>query len=286
MTIGQPLAFLLLAPLAAVALLLWFRADLLVSVLPGHWDRVVAPELRGFLAGRTTDKARGDLLLCLAALALLVTALAEPGIEAGPDSNYGNQSGRVIVLDLGSGLNIRDQRLFAQQLIEAAPETPTAIVAVAADAYDIVPLTTDRRQLSRYLSVLEPRHMPEAGRALHIGLAHAEATLSQAGIVASQIVLVTGGPVPDTNTTSTASDAIRVVAALGPDTAGWAEFVEAQNARLADPQDPIGITTELREAIEDRLRARSDSPHTNLTPLLIGLALLLWLALFRRRSSP
>ena len=101
---------------------------------------------------------------------------------------------------------------------------------MAGDAFDIVPLTRDRRQLSRYLAVLEPGHMPEAGRALHLGLAHAEATLARAGIAASQIVLVTGGPPPEDLATVAPSEALRAVAVPTLETEIWSAFAEQQQA--------------------------------------------------------
>ena len=196
MTFGAPLLLLLLLPLAAIFWLTRRRGGLLLSHLPGHWDRIVEPGLRAFLARRIPERSKGQLTLCLAISVLLVLALARPGIETEDSADYGNLSGRVIVLDLGAGIDVRDQRLFAQRLLEASPGVPAAVVAVSGDAFDIVPLTTDQAQVSRYLQVLHPSMMPAPGRALNLGAAHGEAVLERAGVVAGQVVLVTGGVPP------------------------------------------------------------------------------------------
>lgn len=283
MTFAAPSTLLLVVPLALAGLFVWLRGDLLVSALPGQWNRIVAPGLRRFLAQRMPERRRGQLGLCLTIAALLVVALARPGIEAGGAPTYGNLSGRVLVLDLGADGDVRDQRLFARRLFEQSLGIPTAIVAVAGDAYDVVPLTTDRRQAFRYLSALEPSVMPEAGRALHRGLAHGEAVLKKAGIVAGQVVLVTNGRPPPQGDQAPPSGLLRAVAVMGPRTLAWADYAEGQDARLVGPTELASVVRDLDDAVSYQRRTRAATTQIDLTPWLIGLALCLWLGLFRRR---
>ena len=284
MTFGAPLLLLLLLPLAAVFWLTRRRGGLLLSHLPGHWDRIVEPGLRAFLARRLPERGGGQLNLCLAIAALLVLALARPGLETDEAADYGNLSGRVIVLDLGAGIDVRDQRLFAQGLLEASPGVPAAVVAVAGDAFDIVPLTTDRAQVSRYLQVLHPSLMPTPGRALQLGAAHGEAVLERAGVVAGQVVLVTGGAPPRTPRGAKGAGRPRVLVALESGTADWSAIADALGAELAAPSDLAAIAEELEEVVGEKLRTAGPAAHRDLTPWVVALALLLWLTLFRRKA--
>lgn len=284
MTFGAPLLLLLLLPLAAVFWLTRRRGGLLLSQLPGHWDRMVEPGLRAFLARRIPERGGRQLKLCLAIAALLVLALARPGFEPEEAADYGNLSGRVIVLDLGAGIDIRGQRLFAQRLLEESPGVPAAVVAVAGDAFDIVPLTTDRAQVARYLQVLHPSMMPAPGRALHLGAAHGEAVLERAGVVAGQVVLVTGGAPPRPPRGANGGGRPRVLVALESGTADWGAIAEALGAELTAPSDLASIAQELEAVVGEKLRSGGPAAHRDLTPWLVALVLLLWLTLFRRKA--
>ncbi len=285
MTFDVPAALLLLVPLILSSLLVRRGGTWSLSGMPGHWDRIVEPALRRFLARRNPERRASQFGTCLAIAMILVIALAGPGIEVGQPKLYGNLSGRVIVLDLGAGIDVRDQRLLAQRLVEGSPKVPAAIVAVAADAFDVVPLTTDQVQISRYLQVLEPSLMPEAGRSPHLGLAHGEAILRNAGIVAGQTVLITGGAPPTPPSDAPPSSGLRTIVALGAEASGWSDFAEAFNARLAAPAKLSTIADDLDDSVRQKARAGGAQGHFDLTPLAVAAALALWFFLFRRRAT-
>lgn len=290
--VTYPLALLLLLP--ALALALWPRAAgaALPAGLPGDWARVVEPALRAIAAGGDQDTRPGRVgRLPLAIWCLLVVALAGPGIESGTRQAFGNLAGRVIVLDLGSSSDMAAQRVAAGRLLDRSPEVPTAVVAATSDAFDVMPLTRDRRQIERYLQVLDPGMMPVGGRALALAFGHAETILVRAGIVAGQVVLVTGGAPPASAAPGvparTASPWLRAVVVVGPGAqrsrAAWQAYAESEAARLSEGEQLSAVTDDLARAVAQASREAGDRARLDLTPWLIAVAAALWLGLFRRR---
>jgi len=282
-TFAEPLALLLLLPVAAAALAL-HRQPAAARRLPGAWRRLVEPALRPALAGGIIGGG-GQARLAAAAAALLALALARPLADLGNAPDYANLAGRVIVVDLGAGAGAGDAKLAAAALVAAAGPVPTAIVAAAGEAYTVAPLTTDRTHLERYLRVLTPEIAPVAGRALHTGLAHAEALLREAGIAVGQIVLVSGGPAPAHDVDIAPSETLRVMLAAGGNEADWQAFAAANGAEVRGPQDIAEIAAGLERAAERKLRRSAAGAFAELAPWLTGLAMLLWLGFFRRRTA-
>ena len=285
MSFGLPIALLLLLPLTAAGALIWRHGDVAVAALPGHWRRLVEPRLRAYLGRGIAEGRNPQLALCLAVLTVLVVALSRPALDSAQAPDYGNLTGRVVVLDLSGAANVTDERLFVQRLIEESPEVPTALVAVAADAFDVVPLTTDGSYLLRYLQVVEPELMPRTGRALNLGLAHAQSVLTAAGIVAGQVVLVSGGEPPRNSPIAPTTQALRDIVVPEARMPAWADYATASGARLDGLADVPRIVAELNEAVDALTRTRTKDQRFDLTPWLIGLAMLLWLGLFRRRVA-
>ncbi len=285
MTFAQPLVLLLIVPVIALAALVRRRSPMVVAGLPGAWGRAVAPPLRGYLARQLSARRFGQVGLCAAIATLLAVALARPLIEAEGGADFANLVGRVIVLDLHAGAEFQEQRLIAERLIDVSPAVPTAIVAIAGEAYTIVPFTTDRRQAERYLQVLSPTLMPVQGRALHAGIAHAEALLSSAGVAIGQIVLTASGEAPQDAVAIARSRSLRAV--IAPDRApqSWQAFAETYDAELAARDELAGIVASLERAVDRFRRRHAPSGYVDLSPWAIGLALVLWLGLFRRRAQ-
>ncbi len=285
MTFAEPLALLLLLPVAAAALLLHRRPAAASRRLPGAWRRLVEPALRSALADGIVGGGGGQARLAAAAAVLLVLALARPLVDLGNAPDYANLAGRVVVVDLGAGAGAQDAKLAAAGLVGAAGPVPTAIVAAAGEAYTVVPLTTDQAHLERYLRVLTPEIIPVAGRALHTGLAHAEALLRGAGIAVGQIVLVSGGPAPAHDVDIAPSETLRVMLAAAGSAADWEAFAAANDADVRGPQDIAEIAAGLERAAEQKLRRSAAGSFTDLAPWLTGLAMLVWLGFFRRRTA-
>ena len=286
MSFGVPAALLLLLPVAAAGVVFRRSDDLVGILLPGQWRRVVEPRLRRFMAGSISGKRWGQLALCLITLAIVTLALARPHLDSVNQPDFGNLSGRVLVLDASGSADLGQQRLFSQNLIETSSDTPTALVAVAGDAFDVVPLTTDQRYLQRYLQVISPELMPAQGRAIELGLAHAGSILNDAGVVAGQVVLVTGGEPVAAGTTTLPDKIVRTVVVPDPELAAWREYATESGSQLAGTDEISRVIAWLDEATDrhgwDRLRAA----RLDLTPILIGIAMVLWLGLSRRRVMP
>ena len=283
----HPLALLLLLPALVLALSPRAARAFVPAGLPGDWAKVIVPELRPLAAGGTPEVARdGALAVPLAIWCLLVLALAGPGIESGTRQGFGNLAGRVIVLDLGAGADVTAQRVAANRLLDLAPEVPTAIVAATADAFDVMPLTRDRRQIDRYLQVVDPGLMPLGGRATGLAIGHAEGLLQRAGIVVGQVVLVTGGT-PPASPPGAASGWLRavVVVRTGSDRQreAWRGYAVTAAARLADDETLAPVAQDLARTAALAARQAGEWVRLDLTPLPIAAAAVLWLLLFRRR---
>lgn len=282
----QPWALAGMPAVGLLAVLLFGRRRSALAALPGDWARIVEPPLRRYLAGDGARDRRGPLALCLLIAALIVLALARPALDRPDGSRFAAIAGRVVVADLGGAApDVARLRLAVSDLLDAATDVPTALIAVAGDAYAVVPLTTDATQIRRYLGALAPDVMPEEGRALHRGLTRAEAMLSRAGVAIGQIVLVSAGPPPDPAPATVATDVERIVAPLAG-SEGWEDLAAAHQARLVEAGELPAIATGLHQRAADLTRARAPDAVLELTPYVVGLALCLWLALFRRREGP
>ncbi len=284
MIISYPLVLLLLVP--AVAAFAWLarRGDRYLARLPGDWERLVVPSLRVIVGREATQGAAPQLLGFLALWAVLVIAVARPVWKLEDAANFSNIVGRVIAMDLGGGADIHSQRLAAAALIDSAPEVPTALVVGSGDAFNVVPLTTDRNFIDRYLNVITSDVMPTEGQEIPVMVAHSEAVLTRAGVVVGQVVVLVGGEPPDL-----ANEYLprwtRVVVAEPDSRVQWSSYANYLDARLVSYDDLTPVVDDLERQIE-RARHRGDRAAVHdLTPYLLALAALLWLTLFRQRRT-
>lgn len=284
MSFVTPSALLLMLPALALMgwILLWRGSDALR--LPGHWHRLIDPVMQPFMARQVVSPNRMPWVFWLAVWTLLVLGLARPVIGWAAPSDFGNLAGRVIALDMGAGVPVERQKLLVYRIIEASPATPTALVVATAEAFDIVPFTTDRSHIERYLEVLSADVMPVAGRATGIAVVHAERVLQRAGLAVGQLVLLSGGRAPPSDTVA-AGDWLRAVVVddAAPE---WQVYARSIGARLADGSSLDDVIDDLDDAVADALRGGDRSGDLELRPWLIAGAALLWLLYFRRiRSS-
>lgn len=280
MRIELPEALLLMLPALAVVawIVVWRGVETLR--LPGHWHRLIDAPMQRFMAGRVVSPGRVPWPLWLAVWTLLVVGLARPVIGSATPADYGNLAGRVIAMDLGADADIEEQKLLVYRILDAAPATPTALVVATAEAFAIVPFTTDRAYFKRYLDVLGPEVMPVEGRALGIAITHSESVLDRAGLAVGQLVLLTGGqpPQPDTQR---AGDWLRAIV-VETDSDAWEGYANAVDARLSGPGDLDNLIDDLDRAVADALRDGNPTGDFELAPWLIACAGLLWLVFFRR----
>ena len=284
MIISYPLVLFLLVP--AIAAFAWLvrRGDLYLARLPGDWERLVKPALRNIVGREATQGGAPQLLSFFVLWVVLVTAISRPVWKLEDAANFPNIAGRVIAMDLGGGADIHSQRLAAAALLDSAPDVPTALVVGSGDAFNVVPLTTDRDFMNRYLNVITPDVMPLEGQALPVTVAHSEAILTRAGVVVGQVILLTGGE-PPTLGDEYLRRWTRVVVTEPESRGEWVDYANYLGARLVSYDDLTSVIDDLEREIE-RAQHRGDNAAVyDLTPYLLGVAVLLWLALFRRRRT-
>lgn len=284
MSILAPFALLLLGA-ALAAILLFRRSGRLGSAgLPGDWARLIDAPLRRRLATGPMGRDRSRIWLAVAAAVFLILALAHPVQEREGAPDYANLAGRVLVIEMAPGVDPAPQRRIAERLIDASPDIPTAIVAVAGEGFDVAPLTTDRAHLLRYLKVLGPHLMPESGRRPAAGLIHAEALLARAGVIAGQVAFIPAtaptGPRPPKR-----GPALRAVIATEALYNAWGHEAGAWGAALSEEGDIAPVLAALEGAYREARIAAAPDAALDLRPWLTGVAALFWLGLFRRRSA-
>lgn len=282
MSFALPLVLILIAPLAALFYFLASGRLAMTGRLPGAWDRLVAPPLRRYIADRAASGRNLAPFLALAIAGLIVVALARPGADMGDEIDLTGIAGRVIVLDAST--DISRQAVFVRELEEADPSLPTAIIAVAGDAYLIVPFTTDPAQTHRYLNVLTPDMMPEGGRRLHLGFALAEKVLARAGYPAGQIILTSDQP-PPAPVAIAPSATLRTIAVLGQRPANWTAFADIYGADVIGESRAKDASAPLLFKARTKAASTLQGARYDLSPWLIGAAMLGWLMLFRRRAT-
>tara|TARA_B100001123_G_scaffold212430_1_gene239910 strand:- start:1506 stop:2363 length:858 start_codon:yes stop_codon:yes gene_type:complete len=284
MSVSYPLVLLLLVP--AIAAFAWLarRGDLYLARLPGDWERLVKPPLRTMVGREATQGGAPQLLSFLVLWVVLVAAVSKPVWELEDAPNLPNIAGRVIAMDLGGPADTHLQRIAAATLIDAAPDIPTALVVGSGDAFNVVPLTTDRDFTNRYLNVITPDVMPVEGRALPVTVAHSEAVLTRAGVAVGQVILLTGGQPP-----ALGDEYLRRwTRVLVTESESWGEWVDYANylgARLVSYDDVTSVIDDLEGEIKRAQHRGDNSAVHDLTPYLLGVAVLLWLTIFRRRRT-
>lgn len=282
MSFIAPLAFALLIPLGAI---FWasraprFNA---AALLPGTWGAVVAPRFRAIVSGQSRLSAAKAPFLTLGLAALVALSLTRPGLDLQDPEAFSGVGGRVVVMDIGADLS--RHRQFLDQLHGADRMTSTAVVAVSGDAYRVTPFTTDRAHIDRYVRVLSADMMPRPGQQPHLGLAHAERLLDEAGYLVRQVVFLSKRPAPPEIVTVPIANADRIVVDLGDGTS-WRDWAEAQQAEMMGRDQVSALASDFTAATRAAARAELPDARFDLTPMLIALAALLFLLKFRRRED-
>ena len=195
----RPLWFLALLPLPW---LLWRLA----RVNPGAeaWRGLVDAHLLAHLLVEEGARARRlpRVLLTLGWL-LGVTALAGPVWERLPAPLYQAQAQRVIILDLSPDMDAQDltpsrlarARFEILDLLAAAAEGETALLAYGAEPFVVSPLTQDAATIAAQVPDLETALLPVRGpKRTDLALEAAGGLLKRSGSPEGDIILVTADP--------------------------------------------------------------------------------------------
>jgi len=195
----RPLWFLALLPLPWV---LWR----LGRTNPGAeaWRGLVDAHLLRHLLVEEPGRARPLPLVLLALGWLLgVAALAGPAWERLPQPLFEAQAQRVIVLDLSPDMDAQDlapsrlarARFEVLDLLAAASEGQTALLAYGAEPFIVAPLTRDAATIAAQVPDLETALLPVKGpKRTDLALAEAGANLTRAGSQEGDIILITADP--------------------------------------------------------------------------------------------
>ena len=203
-----------LLALPALGLLVWLLRDSLSA--HSAWRKVIDPALLPHLTAGPSGlgSSRRIVILALVASVLISLALAGPSWRQLPQPVYDSPLHRVLVMDLSAAMNAADikpsrlarSKLLAQQLLNNQDEGDTALVAFAADAFSVVPLTSDRNTVSHLLSSLSTDLMPSPGDNLAAGIDEARRLLEQGGASRGDIVVLTA-TTPDAKAKQASEDA-------------------------------------------------------------------------------
>ncbi|PYE35295.1 Ca-activated chloride channel family protein [Idiomarina fontislapidosi] len=187
-------------------------------------------------------------------------ALSGPTWERLPQPVYQLDSGQVVVLDMSPSLLAEDVnpnrltrlRFKAMDLVRSGLDGDTGLIAYAADAFTISPLTEDNNNLLTLIPSLSPEIMPASGNNPLRALKHANQLLTNAGYSRGDIYWLTDGV--DTQDMADVSNYLRAtehrVSILGVGTADGAPIRGADGALAKDKYGQVIVA----KLYPDRLR--------------------------------
>ncbi len=193
----RPLWFLAIIPLAMV---IWRMSN--QSLNQRGWAGIIDDALlpHVLISKETRAKKWPKFLLSILGL-LSIIALAGPVWEKLPQPVYRNQSALVIAIDLSRSMDAADlkpsrlvrARFKIADLLKQRKEGQTALLAYAADAYTVTPLTDDVETILSQLKALSTDLMPQQGSRADRAMLKASDLLKQAGASSGDILLITDG---------------------------------------------------------------------------------------------
>lgn len=263
----------------------------------GAWTQAMDPELleamrrMGRITGGTPRRAWLPALI----LMVLGVALAGPGIERRDVAGFRNLDAVVIVMDLSPSVT-EDGQLFdllttARIVVERAGTRQVGLIVYAGEAYVAAPLTTDARALTGTLALIDAETMPLQGSNPGAGLALAEKMLTEAKILAADVVLLTDGAEIDANAVASArrlaarNAPVSVIQLTGsPETAA---LIRTGSGKLATISDPFPVVNHIAGRLAERLGETDYSMLVirDLGRLLLVAALLLAVFVLPRRGT-
>ncbi len=190
----------------------WFWAVLpllfLVALLArnkakgGNWQSVVDPALLPhLLVGENLRQRRWPLAMITLAGLLAITALAGPVWQKLEQPVFSQPSSLVILLDLSRSMDATDTKpsrlarakLKLKDILQRRREGETALIAYAADAFVVTPLSSDSQTIASQLSGLTTDLMPAQGSRPDLALSKGRELLHQASRISGSLLLVSDG---------------------------------------------------------------------------------------------
>ncbi|MCW9025187.1 MAG: VWA domain-containing protein [Gammaproteobacteria bacterium] len=184
-------------PLLVISVFLWRR-----RLLSRSWETVIDPNLLPhLLIGKTDTRSHWPVIIFFIIGVLIITALAGPAWKQLPQPVYKPQSALVIVLDLSRSMDAGDikptrlerARFKISDILKQRHEGQTALIAYAADAFTVSPLTDDAKTIDSLVPSLNTYLMPAQGSRVDKALLKAKELFTNAGIQSGHILLITDG---------------------------------------------------------------------------------------------
>lgn len=164
------------------------------------WASIIDKRLLPHLLQGTQVRSKPAPFIRLFLLgSLIIFALAGPAFEKRPQPVFKTQSALVILLDLSRSMDttdIKPSRLSRahfkiNDILKLRKEGQTALIAYAASAYVIVPLTDDAQTIASQVPALETDIMPSQGSRLDKALEKAQQLFNNAGHARGDILVIT-----------------------------------------------------------------------------------------------
>jgi len=191
----RPYWLLALLPLA---LIIWLAAR--TQSHSRSWASVIDKRLLPhLLKGVTVHKKNMPIKRLFLLGFIVIFALAGPAFEKRPQAVFKTQSALVILLDLSRSMDatdIKPSRLSRahfkiNDILSQRKEGQTALIAYAANAYVVSPLTDDANTISSQVPALETYIMPAQGSRLDIALNKAAELFTNAGQSSGDVLVIT-----------------------------------------------------------------------------------------------
>lgn len=273
--------------LAVLAFWLWRHGP-----MAGGWGRVMTPAM--LAAMRTLGHLRcdgaGASLMPVAAAALVGLGLAGPAIPRADAPQLAGAGAVLVAVGLSPGVagaTLADAQAAAAGIMAAAAGRPVGLILYSDEAYEVAAPTGDPAVLESLIAVLGPDTMPSSGARPAAALRLARRMLE--GMPDADLVLISDGSGIDaaarTEAERLAKDDVRLFTlALGVgDDRGTS--LEALSVASAPARSPRPVIDRLSgSAALARNGPAAGLKFEDLGPLVAALALVPFLALFRRRA--
>jgi len=260
----RPFWLLALLPLAA---LIW---QLMKSkYASGSWRTLVDPELLHHLLTTKARTGHKRLLVPVALVGIVaVIALAGPTWEKVRQPVYKQRAGLVIALDLSRSMDVNDikpsrltrARHKIADILSQRRDGQTALIAYAADAFVVTPLTEDVATINALLPSLSTDIMPAQGGRADRAVGQALDLFNNTGVTHGDILIVTDGfstiEVVETERLVREYPGFRI-SVLGIGTESGGPISLAGGGFLKDRQGSIVITRMQIEAMRELTRKAS-----------------------------
>ncbi len=193
----RPFWLLALLPLAG---LIWHL--LRSNQTSGNWQSVVDPGLlRHLLVGKGRVKHNWPVALVAVIGFIAIIALAGPVWEKLPQPIFKQQAALVIALDLSRSMDANDikpsrltrARHKITDILSRRSEGQSALIAYAADAFVVTPLTQDSATINALLPSLSTDIMPAQGGRADRAIKQALGLFNNAGVARGDILIVSDG---------------------------------------------------------------------------------------------